>query len=623
LVVDSDSISYLFLVFAFLFGLMLCAAAWQTYLLLRPSHAMDGVSWIVQPVYQLTNRRILIEHALVCVMCVFRVVTCASYYAAQFKEQREKLNMEMVTIVSGLPYIVMLWLFALLGEHWASLFFSHRDFGVYLASVKRRYEVVKPFFHLAIGASSAILFLFFCFIAFSNDTESRERHLLVGSTLCAIMIIGLSLMFTAAAAVMHRNTARDWKSTYAETVYRLGICFCICFVGGAFVWLVSGVAPQAFVDKFDVANAFLFVLDLVALACVLATALRLISKRVAEATTPSYRAAKYGDKLKTPKMTPEWAVVKRGAEQNNARKLRAAAAFDSQWSLARPCTTSTLKTRGLVHRRAMKTIKGVKESAPGNDDPDGDILREYEEPKKEKNYGRRHSSSSTLSTSSAESTLNASSLPTVKMQKMPFSLAWLYDDSMSQSLASVNTSSTFDASNADGWDDDAGDWGMDVPVPAVSPRTMESGVRALRPSSVSMPKIPSWLGGNSNEPALSNDDGAVEPVPHKMPDWLRTPSNSDSNDDNTDGGFETARPAQLGNFALWFENDDEERFEFNSSQKSDSKSSVESSDDGLDFLRSDQVTPADRDDVESVDHDIGFTFNTNDQTIFFDDENGR
>jgi hypothetical protein len=259
--------SIVFLIFACLYMLMLSFAARQTYF----------AWWAFSVDEQYTMKA---QHTLLCVICIFRIVVCVIYFLLQFESVRVKVEFKAVATLSGIPYILMLWLFSLLVSNWAAIYSAARR--SQLHNMQNAFRKLLPYFVAGNALVSLLLLSVFVTIAVTSDSELRTEMTLVGSVVYATLSGLLGLSFARFGYGLLIVLSKDFASKSASRLCKVGAVFASCFVGEASIWLVSAVAPDAFFAYFEMINSIFFSLDLLALLCVLAVTYRTLREAVDE-----------------------------------------------------------------------------------------------------------------------------------------------------------------------------------------------------------------------------------------------------------------------------------------------------------------------------------------------------
>jgi hypothetical protein len=244
--------SIVFVIFAGLYTLLLLFGARQTF------HTVVC--------FGLKQKSMLVQHSLLCMICCLRIFVCVVYYMLQFESVRARLEFKAVAAVSGLPYILMYWLFALLVANWAAIYFAAKKNA--LQGVAEEFKKMRK---LLIGSGSVVTLLFsslFITIALSKDAKLRQNITLAGSAMLAAIAVVLSVVYVGFGYGLLVQLSKDFKSSSAERLCKVGIVFCCCFVGEAVIWLLSAIDPRTFFDNFEAVNSLFFTLDLIALICI-------------------------------------------------------------------------------------------------------------------------------------------------------------------------------------------------------------------------------------------------------------------------------------------------------------------------------------------------------------------
>ena len=243
----------MFLIFACLFFVMLLVGARQTYYTV----------WA----FKLAQKTMLAQHILMCLVCCFRIIICVIYYLLRRAEVRAFIEFKIVAVISGLPYVLMLWLFSLLVLNWAAIYFTARK--SQLSQMSTAFQKYKPAFFIGNAVASVFLIALFVTIALSSDAIQRQNITIAGSTIYAIIVTSLSIAFAFFGYGLLVQLSKDFKSSSAEKLCKVGMVFCFCFFGEAVIWMISGTAPELFFTHFNVINSVFFSFDLIALACIL------------------------------------------------------------------------------------------------------------------------------------------------------------------------------------------------------------------------------------------------------------------------------------------------------------------------------------------------------------------
>jgi hypothetical protein len=256
--------SIVFLVFACLFSMLLVVGGRQTYL------TVWDFRW--------KQKSMLIQHALLCVVCAFRIIICVIYYELQHASMRANIEFRAVAAVSGLPYICMLWLFSLLVTNWAAIYFAARRND--LAGLASAFKRVRPHFIRANVFATLLFFALFVTIGASTSAKLHASLTLAGSVIYSIVAFSMSVAFATFGYGVMKQLSKDFKSTSAMRLCNVGMVFCACFSGEAAIWLISGTAPDLFFKHFEVINSVFFSLELIALICILLVSRRTLAEGV-------------------------------------------------------------------------------------------------------------------------------------------------------------------------------------------------------------------------------------------------------------------------------------------------------------------------------------------------------
>jgi len=254
----------LFIIFACLFFVMLLVGGRQVYYTV----------WA----FRLAQKTMLAQHILMCLVCCFRIIVCVIYYELRRAEVRAALEFKAVAVISGLPYVLMLWLFSLLVLNWAAIYFTARNND--LSQISTAFQKYKPAFFIGNAVASVFLIALFVTIALSTDAEQRQKVTIAGSTIYAIIVTLLSIAFAFFGYGLLVQLSKDFKSSSAEKLCKVGMVFCSCFFGEAVIWMISGSAPELFFTHFNVFNSVFFSFDLIALACILLVSRATLNKGI-------------------------------------------------------------------------------------------------------------------------------------------------------------------------------------------------------------------------------------------------------------------------------------------------------------------------------------------------------
>jgi hypothetical protein len=269
--------SIVFLVFACLFSLLLAVAARQTYYTI----------WAFG-LYQ--QKTMLTQHTLVCLICIFRIVVCVIYYELQHASVRADVEFKAVAAISGLPYIFMLWLFSLLVTNWASIYYAAKRND--LAGVGNAFQKWRPHFIAGNVVGTFVFGSLFVMLALSTDAKVRASVTLAGSSIYAIVVFSMSIAFAFFGYGLLVQLSKDFKSSSAQKICKVGMVFCACFVGEACIWLMSGVSPDAFFANFEAVNSVFFSLDIIALVCILLVTKKSLHMAVADKRGAPFKPGK-------------------------------------------------------------------------------------------------------------------------------------------------------------------------------------------------------------------------------------------------------------------------------------------------------------------------------------------
>jgi hypothetical protein len=213
------------------------------------------------------QKTMMVQHCLLCAICMLRIFVCVVYYMLQYESVRAKIEFKAVAAVSGLPYVLMLWLFSLLVANWASIYYAAKADD--LRGIGNAFDKIRPYFFGANLVASVLFISLFTSLALSNDANQRKALTLAGTIIYAIIVLVLSVAYACYGYGLLVQLSKDFKSSSAERLCKVGVVFCVCFAGEAGIWLLSGMAPEVFFANFEVVNSLFFALDLIALCCIL------------------------------------------------------------------------------------------------------------------------------------------------------------------------------------------------------------------------------------------------------------------------------------------------------------------------------------------------------------------
>jgi hypothetical protein len=185
----------------------------------------------------------------------------------QYESVRAKIEFKAVAAVSGLPYVLMLWLFSLLVANWASIYYAAKADD--LRGIGNAFDKIRPYFFGANLVASVLFISLFTSLALSDDADQRKSLTLTGTVIYAIIVLVLSVAYACYGYGLMVQLSKDFKSSSAERLCKVGVIFCICFAGEAGIWLLSGMASEVFFANFELVNSIFFTLDLIALICIL------------------------------------------------------------------------------------------------------------------------------------------------------------------------------------------------------------------------------------------------------------------------------------------------------------------------------------------------------------------
>jgi hypothetical protein len=269
--------SMLFLVFACLFTLMLLVGLRQTYY----------VAWV----FKLKNKLMLGQHVLLCLVCFFRIVICVIYYTLQYATVRAYIEFKAVAAISGVPYILMIWLFSTLLISWISIFYAVRES---IASLQGdTFKKWKPYFVVGNVIVTLVFGSLFVLLALSTDAVARQEMTLAGSLLYASLVLAMSSAYARYGYGLRVELSRDFASQSAQRLCKVGVVFSVCFLGEAIIWVLSGVAPGLFFAHFGLVNSVFFTLDLIALTCILLVSYKTLMGAVADKKSKRYKPKKF------------------------------------------------------------------------------------------------------------------------------------------------------------------------------------------------------------------------------------------------------------------------------------------------------------------------------------------
>jgi hypothetical protein len=263
--------SIIFLVFAFFFSMLLLLGLRQTYLTV----------WA----FGAKQKTMLVQHCLLCAICILRIFVCVVYYMLQYESVRAKIEFKAVAAVSGLPYVLMLWLFSLLVANWASIYYAAKADN--LRGIGSAFDKIRPYFFGANLAASLLFISLFTTLALSEDADQRKVLTLTGTVIYSIIVLVLSVAYACYGYGLMVQLSKDFKSSSAERLCKVGVVFCICFAGEAGIWLLSGTAPVVFFANFEIVNSIFFTLDLIALCCILLVTRKTLSVGIKNKTAKS------------------------------------------------------------------------------------------------------------------------------------------------------------------------------------------------------------------------------------------------------------------------------------------------------------------------------------------------
>jgi hypothetical protein len=338
--------SIVYLVFACIFSLMLLVGLRQMY--------------YVVLVFKMTNKLMLGQHLLLCLVCVFRIAVCVLYYMLQYAAVRAVIEFKAVAVISGLPYILMIWLFSTLLVSWISIFYAVRESMAALQG--DTFKKWKPYF---VAGNVLVTLLFgtlFVLIALSTDAAVRQKMTLAGSVLFASLVLVMSSAYARYGYGLLVELSKDFKSTSAERLCKVGVVFSFCFLGEAIIWVISGVAPEVYFGNFELTTSVFLLLELTALACILLVSYKTLMGAVTNKKATRYKPKKYVPRLITAATRKTNVTAKKGAKGS---KAAAAASQKSAMGVAQGGATAVpVRVRSEASAAAPSAGHGSATGAP-------------------------------------------------------------------------------------------------------------------------------------------------------------------------------------------------------------------------------------------------------------------
>jgi hypothetical protein len=256
--------SIVFLVFAVLFALVLTFGVRQTYFIFFA--------------FALNQKTMLIQHVLLCLICIFRIVVCVIYYLLQYESVQAAVEFKAVAVLASIPYICLLWLCSLLVSNWAAIFYAAMANNMHQMSTA--FSQYRLHFIAVNVVASLILFSSFVALALSTDADERKLLTTFGSVFFASLAVLLSLSFLRYGYGLLVVLTKDFASKSATRLFKVGIVFAVCFLGEAVIWLYSATAPVSFFASFEAIMSTQFSFDIIALLCTLAVSFRTLRDEV-------------------------------------------------------------------------------------------------------------------------------------------------------------------------------------------------------------------------------------------------------------------------------------------------------------------------------------------------------
>ena len=235
-----------------------------------------------------------IEHWLVFFVCMLRALCCLVFYTLY-----KGLSTQQMSLILGLPYLLLSWIFTFVIFAWAS---------IYHASAKGQrssnpFEPYKKHFIALNSVVTLLLFAIFIFIGRSKDLDEMDRLSKVGTTVMICTAYAFVGGFAVYGSLLVRSLTKDFTSPYAKKLALVAVGLSSCFFLSATSLLISLAEPNYHAKKSPMFEVLYYAFDWLGLVIVLLLFAKSVRDSLAD-QTKSTGTAGSGKKQFTAKSRP-------------------------------------------------------------------------------------------------------------------------------------------------------------------------------------------------------------------------------------------------------------------------------------------------------------------------------
>ena len=171
-----------------------------------------------------------VEYTLIFMMCTCRALNMAIYWKLY-----AYLSLPVQSLLSGLPYIFIGWIFTFVITAWASIYYTS-------AKGQRSENPFKPYllkFVIGNTAISGCLFFVFFGMALTTRLDRVEKLNHAGVLITVIVQLGFSVFFLLYGTLLVRSLTKDFVSPYARKLALVAVSLSTSFALSASMLLFS------------------------------------------------------------------------------------------------------------------------------------------------------------------------------------------------------------------------------------------------------------------------------------------------------------------------------------------------------------------------------------------------
>ena len=215
------------------------------------------------------------EHALVFCISIARAINMAIFY-----EGYKYLSALTISLLSGLPYLFLSWIFTFVIFAWAAIYHSSLSG----SREEHPFAAYQSKFILFNALVSSALFAIAILMSSTGNLDTQTMLYQTGIGIISSVDILFSIFFLLYGLLLVRTLTKDFSSPYARKLFTVAVLLSASFAFSSGLLLFSVIDEPLFNQYFNELNALYFSLDLLCLFIILA----LFAKSVRESVQRHY-----------------------------------------------------------------------------------------------------------------------------------------------------------------------------------------------------------------------------------------------------------------------------------------------------------------------------------------------